>query len=116
MYYVLHPPLDFIFTSIFPVGLFSQVLKSIYIGDDTYLWYSDHTADPAKEKKTNYLAEWISLTSSLQGNTNLMPGRGQGKEKKKKKDVALVVPELQQSRLGSNEQILWTTLNCSFSK
>lgn len=57
MYYVLHPPLDFIFTSIFPVGLFSQVLKSIYIGDNTYLWYSDHMADPAKEKNPNYLAK-----------------------------------------------------------
>lgn len=34
----------------------------------------------------------------------------------RKKGVAMAVPGLQQSWLGSNQQILWTTLNCSFSK
>lgn len=35
--YVLHPPLDSISTSIFPVGLCLEVLKSVCMGDDVPL-------------------------------------------------------------------------------
>lgn len=82
-HYVLPSPLDFISASIFPVGLFSQVLKSVCVGDDVPLTLRSHGWSSQGKKRTlNYLSEQMSSSSSLQGDTNLKPGGGEGKEKR----------------------------------
>lgn len=111
MCYIHH--LNFIFTSILPVGLLSQMFKSL---ERTYLWYSDHTgwSSQGKKKQTHKLFGQIDFHNQFTGGWHQPDARkGAGG---KKKGVTLAIPGLQQSWLGSNQQILWITLHCCFSK
>lgn len=72
----------------------------------TYLWYSYHMAHPAKEKKKKkILFSQIDFLNQFTAGWHKPDATKRGRRKK-----------LQQSWLGANWQILWTTLNCSFSK
>lgn len=82
-HYVLPSPLDFISTSIFPVGLFSQVLKSVCVGDDVPLTLRSHGWSSQGKKKNPKLLVWTDVLKQFTAGWHKPEARRWGGKRKK---------------------------------